>query len=191
MSLEIELRVKEIFESQNTAGAFSLLLEEKGELKRQIPVIIGDKEAHSIFCALNNIPNLRPLTHDLMVSCFDFLEAKLTKVLIYKVSAGVYYSYIYLNQGEQFTRIDSRTSDAVALALRLDAPIYITEEILDAECVEVVMESDDSNFQPQADITKEPNIEELQQKLNQAIQQENYEFASVLRDQIAKLEAKK
>lgn len=192
MSLEIELHVKEVFESQNTAGAFSLLLEEKSGENRQIPIIIGDKEAHAIFCSLKNISNSRPLTHDLMASCINFLEAKLTKVLIYKVNEGIYYSYIYLNKDDQFTRIDARTSDAVALALRLEAPIYILSDILDAENVEVVMESEDDFLSnPIFKVKEKVTIESLQRELELAIQEEDYELASVIRDQIAEIEAKK
>lgn len=188
MNLEVELHVKQVYESQNRAGAYVLLLEEVEGEQREIPIIIGDKEAHSIFCAIHEIPNLRPLTHDLVVSCFNFLGAHLTKVVIYKVKAGVYYSYLYLNKEEQFTRIDARTSDAIALATRMQTPIYIEKEILDAECVEVVM--DDETEVIQTTITIEPSIKDLQNKLDKAIEQENYELASVLRDKIAELEKK-
>ena len=189
MNLEIELRVKEIFESQNTAGAFTLLLENKENTKQLIPVIIGEKETHAIYCSLNDIKNSRPLTHDLMTSCFSFTETKLIKVLIYKVTGGVYYSYIYLKHNEQFTRIDARTSDAIALALRLTAPIYILKDILESESIQIVMDSEETDMDT---IPLAPtSISELQKKLDKAIQQENYELASVLRDQIAEIEAQK
>ncbi|EGJ70253.1 protein of unknown function DUF151 [Bacteroides coprosuis DSM 18011] len=194
MSSEIELHIKQVYESQSKVGAYSLLLEENKGKRRQIPIIIGEKEAHSIICAINEIPNSRPLTHDLMISCFDFLEAKISKILIYKVISGVYYSYIYLNKGDQYTRIDARTSDAIALAIRLNTPIFIEEEILNQESVEIVLDEDSDEDKSSGNpeyITFGMEISEkdkLENQLKEAIQKENYELASILRDQIADLE---
>ena len=186
MSVEIEMKVKSVFESQSKTGTYVLLLENIDENdKQQIPIIIGEKEAHAIYCALYDIPNARPLSHDIMTSAIQFLNGNISKVLVYKVDQGIYYSYIYLNRGEQFTRIDARTSDAVALALRLDVPLYIDKQILDQENIEVVMEGDNSPSVPISKTTKILSLEELKAKLEKAIDQEDYEQASVLRDQIA------
>lgn len=185
---EVELKVKQVFESQSKVGAYVLLLEKLDETdKQQIPIIVGEKEAYSIYCSLNQIPNLRPLTHDLMTTCIQFLDGNLTRVVIYKVEGGIYYSHIYLNKENQFTRVDSRTSDAIALALRFDVPIFIDQEILEAENIEVVLDVDQVMLSDEPKPLT-PSKEDLQNQLDKAISQEDYELASVLRDQIAELE---
>ena len=187
MNEEIELKVMHVFESQSRTGAYVLLLEKTDDDKQQIPIIIGEKEAHSIYSALNEQPSIRPLSHDILAAAIEFLEGTLSKIVIYKVNSGIYYSYLYLNRGEQFTRIDARTSDAVALALRLNTPIYILKEILDSENIEVVMDGDES-FVIAPKSRKGPSLEDLKVRLEKAIEQENYELASVIRDQIAEIE---
>lgn len=188
MSVEIEMKVKSVFESQSKTGTYVLLLENIDENdEQQIPIIIGEKEAHAIYCALYDIPNARPLSHDIMTSAIQFLNGNISKVLIYRVDQGIYYSYIYLNRGDQFTRIDARTSDAVALALRLEVPLYIDKAILDRENIEVVMEGDNTLSVATSKSSSKLSLDELKVKLKNAIDQEDYEQASVLRDQIATL----
>lgn len=192
MDKEIELNVKQVFESQTKPGIFGVILEDKNTPPKQIPLVIGEKEAHAIYCAINKILPTRPLTHDLMVSCFDFANLDILKILIYKMDVGVYYSYIYIKHEDEFTRIDSRTSDAIALALRTNSPIFILEDLLNRECVEQVVRNDDLST-----LTKEleeeleqHNIqkETLQKKLKEAVEKEDYELASILRDKIAELD---
>lgn len=192
MEKEIELNIKQVFESQTKPGIFGVILEEKGVHNRQIPLVIGEKEAHAIYCAINKITPTRPLTHDLMVSCCDFAHIEILKVLVYKMDVGIYYSYIYIKHEDEFTRIDARTSDALALALRTDAPVYILEELLERECVEQVTKKDDlfaltkelEDEQAQLDIDKN----KLKKQLKDAIEKEDYELASILRDRIAELD---
>ena len=192
MDKEIELKIEKVFESQTKPGVYGILLEEMGETKRQLPLVIGEKEAHAIHCALNNIVTTRPLTHDLMIACLDFAEVEILKALIYKMDVGIYYSYIYIKAKNEYTRIDPRTSDAIALAIRAEAPIYILESILQRECVEEMTKNDNSTSlfeQAEAEIEirqKEKDL--LQKKLEQAIDKEDYELASVLRDRIAEIE---
>lgn len=188
MSVEVELKVKSVFESQSKTGTYVLLLESTDEEdQQQIPIIIGKKEAHAIYCALYEIPNARPLSHDIMTSAIQFLDGNISKVFIYKVDQGIYYSYIYLSRESQFTRIDARTSDAVALALRLEVPIYIDKAILDQENIEVVMEGDNSPSAIASNTPKIYSLEELKAKLKKAIDKEDYEQASIIRDQIASI----
>lgn len=189
---EIEIEVKKIYESHAKAGIYGLILEEVGDLKRKFPIVIGEKEALTIHNALNHIMTPRPQTQDLMVSCFDFANIELLKVLIYKVDVGVYYSYIYLKRDDEFTRIDSRTSDALALALKTDAPIYVLEDVLEKESLEdYTKEKEFNNFTNRFENEMERKAKEketLEQKLRQAIEKEDYELASVLRDRIAEIE---
>ena len=128
----------------------------------------------------------RPLTHDLFYTCLNILGTKMLRVLIYKAKEGVFYSYIYLQKEEEIIRIDCRTSDAIALAVRSDCPIYIYESILDRECIRL----DDDDERPAENPDKEnetsdsTNINSLENALEQAIKDENYELAARLRDEI-------
>jgi hypothetical protein len=105
------------------------------------------------------------------------------------VADGVFYSYIYIRHGEEIIRIDSRTSDAVALAVRLKAPVLIYESILDQECIKVAV---DLGFPDVESVphTPKPSIEELQKKMEKAVAEENYELAASLRDEIRTLRVK-
>ena len=118
MEEEIELKVVDMSSMLHPAQAYALLLQEKNGLLK-LPIIIGALEAQSIKLAMMNVDIPRPLTHDLMISLFQKLNVQMEKVLIYKVKEGVFYSYIYFYQDGNVFKLDSRTSDAIALALRL------------------------------------------------------------------------
>ncbi len=123
---KIELQVLNISNSQAQAGAYAMVLGEINGM-RQLPVIIGaSAEAQSMMIEMRGIVPPRPLTHTLFASVLKVLGATLLRVLIYKVDNGVFYSYLYMKTEETILRIDARTSDAVALALRMDAPFSYT-----------------------------------------------------------------
>ena len=125
----VKLKVLGISYSQTQSGAYALILvEENGN--RRVPIIIGGFEAQAIVIKLENLEPPRPLTHDLFKSFSDEFKISIIEVMIYKLEEGVFYSRLLCNNGEKEISIDSRTSDAVALALRFGCPIYITEEIL-------------------------------------------------------------
>lgn len=182
MERKIELKVINISNSQAQAPAFAMLLQEvDGE--RQLPIIIGPAEAQAITFKLNNIKPIRPLTHDLFTSTLTLFDIRLSEVLIYKAQDGVFYSHIFFKKGEETVQIDSRSSDAIALAVRFNAPIYIFDSILEKECITLEGSSrpdDDSNS------LKNKNLKDLKNNLAQAIKEENYELASILRDEIAR-----
>ena len=134
---KIELQVLNISNSQAQAGAYALVLGEVGG-KRQLPIIIGATEAQAMVIEMKGIVPPRPLTHNLFASVLEVLGVKLMRILIYKVDNGVFYSYLYMKAEETILRIDARTSDAVALALRMNAPIFVYEDILEAECLKTV-----------------------------------------------------
>ncbi|WP_321436313.1 bifunctional nuclease domain-containing protein [uncultured Bacteroides sp.] len=185
MDNKVELKVLNISNSQLQANAFALVLEEV-DGPRQLPIIIGSIEAQAIAFKLKGLNAPRPFTHDLFVTFSEHLQAKLEQVIIYKAKEGIFYSYLFFNRdGEQF-KIDSRTSDAIALALRFGCPIYTTEQILNTEGYIPEVEEE---------IIEEPEqnttLEVLKESLAQAIKEENYELASALRDEIKRKEQNK
>lgn len=184
MDKKIELQVLNISNSQAQVGAYALLLGEV-EGKRQLPIIIGPAEAQATALSLKGVKAPRPLTHDLFYTCLNILGTKMLRVLIYKAKEGVFYSYIYLKKDEEIIRIDSRTSDAIALAVRSECPIYIYESILEREYIRM----DDAETPPAEQNNEEEtsdsvSISSLEEALDKAIREENYELAARIRDQI-------
>ena len=177
--------------SQTQSGAYALVLsEENGE--RRIPIIIGGFEAQSIVVKLENLNPPRPLTHDLFKSFADEFGISISEVFISRLEDGVFYSQLVCNNGEKEYTIDSRTSDAVALSLRFNCPIFITDEILEkagivlnpegteAQSVsndQIKPESGESEYESSTD-------EELFKMLDEAIKTEDYERAAACRDEI-------
>lgn len=182
---KVELQVLNISNSQAQAGAYALVL---GEMdgKRQLPVIIGASEAQAMVIEMKGIAPPRPLTHNLFASVLEVLGVHLMRVLIYKVDNGVFYSYLYLKvkEGETILRVDSRTSDAVALALRMNAPIFIYEEILEAERLKTGENTDNDKESDHEELSREDALEILKAALQKAVEEEDYEHAALLRDQI-------
>jgi bifunctional DNase/RNase len=191
---KIKLKVLGISYSQTQSGAYALvLIEENGE--RRIPIIIGGFEAQAIVIKIENLEPPRPLTHDLFKSFADEFNISILEVFIYKLEEGVFYSRLLCNNGEKEYSIDSRTSDAVALALRFNCPIYITEEILEKAGI-VVSPSDsattksvtDKNGLYEPEVTKYGTYsdEELYKMIDEAVKTEDYERAAAIRDEIEK-----
>lgn len=190
MDKKVELQVVSISNSQAQVGAFALVLGEV-EGERQLPIIIGPTEAQATSLYLKGMKTPRPLTHDLFYTCINVLGATLLRVLIYKAVDGVFYSYLYIKRDEEIIRIDARTSDAIALAVRADCAIFIYESILERECIRITdAESDEiaeenaeeSQYQPQSE-----NLTTLEEALSKAIKEEKYELAARLRDEIKRL----
>ena len=161
------------------------------EGERQLPIIIGPAEAQATALYLKGIKTPRPLTHDLFTTSLTVLGASLIRVLIYKAKDGIFYSYIYLKKDEEIIRIDARTSDAVALAVRADCPILIYESILEQECLHMSAEernrseeTDDDEGSEEEHSSSAPTSISLEEALQQAIKDENYELAAQIRDQI-------
>ena len=183
---KVELQVVNISSSQVQAGAYAMLLAEKGG-ERQLPIIIGASEAQAIIMELRGITPPRPLTHELFASVIEVLGAKILRILIYKVNNGIYYAYLFMSSGDKLIRVDSRTSDAIALALHTHAPIYIYEEILESEKLslknEIDAEEKKQSFKSEP-IYRMQSIEIIKSALSKAIENEDYEQAAVLRDMI-------
>jgi bifunctional DNase/RNase len=194
----IKLKVMGISYSQTQSGAYALiLLEENGE--RRIPIIIGGFEAQAIVIKLENLDPPRPLTHDLFKKFADEFNISITEVMIYKLEEGVFFSKLVCSNDEKTYSIDSRTSDAVAIALRFDCPIYITEEILDKAGItispsdtEVTAARDtDTMFESESAKYGSYSDEELYKMIDEAVKTEDYEKAAAIRDEIEKRKRKK
>ncbi len=197
---KIKLNVLGISYSQTQSGAYALVLnEEDGE--RRIPIIIGGFEAQSIAIQLEGLKPPRPLTHDLFKNFADVFNIKLKEINIYKLEEGVFYSDLICLKDDKEIKIDARTSDAIALALRFKCPIYTTEEILSKSGIIVEIDFDKGKKEdPQkkptfstgvSEATKNEELqeltyEELEELLQDAIQNENYEKASEIRDELNK-----
>ncbi|HBC78905.1 MAG TPA: hypothetical protein DCZ51_09765 [Bacteroidales bacterium] len=189
----VKLKVLGISYSQTQSGAYALILvEENGE--RRIPIIIGGFEAQAIVIKLENLDPPRPLTHDLFRSFAAEFNISVIEVMIYKLEEGVFYSRLICNNGEKEISIDSRTSDAVALALRFSCPIYITEEILEKAGITITPSETESSAEADSDTLFETgnsrfetySDEELYKMIDEAVKTEDYERAASIRDELDK-----
>ena len=185
----IRLNVLGITFSQVQAGAYALVLSEEDGFRR-VPIIIGTPEAQSIAIYLEGLHPPRPLTHDLFIAFLQKVNVELQEVDIYKFEDGVFYSELVFKQGKNVIRLDSRTSDAIALAIRTTAPIYTTEAIMRE--ASIILEEGFQEPEPSMGKKAETDpgsmkLNELENALNEAVQNEDYERASHLRDEINKL----
>lgn len=187
---KVKLNILGLSFSQTQDGAYVLILiEEEGE--RRIPIIIGGTEAQAIAIQLENLKAPRPLTHDLFLSFAKSYEIEITEVIIYKLQEGIFYSKVFCKGGEKIVELDSRTSDAVALAIRFGCPIYTTAEVLAKAGIIIELDSEGSqqkSLQPSEKLNDFDaySVPELNELLNAAIEDENYEKASLIRDEIKK-----
>lgn len=178
--------------NQAQSATYGLVLSEEVGLRR-LMVVVGAPEAQSIAFRLQNVVPPRPLTHDLFKPILDSFFIELQEIVIHKFSEGVFHSKLILKQGEYIVEVDSRTSDAVALALRNDAPIYTTEEIMQelAVLIDDSVLEDDRRDETEESVTTIKdfsllNTEQLQDMLTDAVKEEDYELASLLRDEIGR-----
>lgn len=202
MSL-VRLNIKGISYSQTQSGAYALVLSEV-EGERTLPIIIGAFEAQSIAIALEKeIKPPRPLTHDLFKTFAERFNIIVKQVIIHKLVDGVFYSSLICEHDKIEEIIDARTSDAIALATRFNAPIFTFENILNK--AGIILKSKDenkltkSNFKLEDLVTdvieetstfKNETTEELYKQLDQAVANEDYELAAKIRDEISKREKK-
>ncbi len=199
MESEIQIHIAGMIYNQSINGTYSLVMMENEGLKRRFSILIGEAEAQSIALKLNNAKPPRPLSHDLMNTIIRELNARIVKVVIYDMVNEIFYSEIYLMQGDKPIIVDSRTSDAIALAVRSDAPIFIKSEILDIvgavvdEEEEEVKEEKEKRTSPIDDHLLESltpqRIRELGNKLlsellKKAVEDEKYEIAALIRDEL-------
>ena len=182
----VKLKVLGLSYSMSQAGAYALILADEVDTHR-IPIVIGMPEAQSIAIQLEKMQTQRPLTHDLIKTLADALQTTLKEVFIYRLEAGIFYSELLFETDKMLIKIDSRTSDAIALALRYACPIYTTPDILEKAGIAVGQESSQTGSTVVASVTESDEIEhystqELTRMLNEAVQNEEYEKASKIRD---------
>jgi len=195
---KIQLDIVGLSYSQTQSGAYALVLAEK-DGKRRLPIIIGGFEAQAIAIELESMAPSRPLTHDLFKSFAQEFEIHLTEVIVYNLVEGIFFAKIICNQNGKEVEIDSRTSDAIALAVRFNCPIYTFEFILGS--AGIILDDEDSQELVEEDISLEElvtedgsmdsiSIAELEEELKNAIAREDYEKASNIRDEIDRRNAK-
>jgi len=187
MAEKVRLRIIGLTYSQTQTGSYALVLAEENGKKR-IPIMIGAFEAQSIALYLEELKPPRPLTHDLFKNFALAVGVELKEIFISKLEEGIFYAELSFYDGSNLITIDSRTSDAVALALRFQCPIYTTREII--EKAGIILddlkeeEMKDTETVQTEDRWAKLSDEELQQLLDDAVRLENYEQASDIRDEI-------
>lgn len=191
----MKLRVMGLTFSQTQTGSYALVLAEESGKKR-IPIMIGAFEAQAIALHLEELKPPRPLTHDLFLSFSRAYGVELKEVLISKLEEGIFYSELVFLHESETTRIDSRTSDAVALALRFKCPIFTTGDILEKAGIiledRVGEEEEIEGLIPEEDdMMEDKPLSELEELLDQAIANEDYETASQIRDELKRRQKKK
>ncbi|MCI5057373.1 MAG: bifunctional nuclease family protein [Flavobacteriales bacterium] len=193
---KIKLNIVGLSYSQTQTGAYALVLGEEGG-NRRLPIIIGGFEAQAIAIELEKMKPSRPLTHDLFKSFAESFEINIKEVVIYNLVEGIFFAKLICQKDDQEVEIDTRTSDAIALAVRFECPIYTHEFILSSagiileEGLEDSVEEDLETDTSQETTTSEPSknddemsIDELEKLLDKAIAEEDYERASEIRDEL-------
>jgi|TARA_Y100000389_G_C17445364_1_gene511256 hypothetical protein len=188
---KIKLDIAGLSYSQTQSGAYALVLSEVIG-KRRLPIIIGGFEAQAIAIELEKMTPSRPLTHDLFKNFSDHFKINLVEVIIYNLVEGIFFAKLICEQNGKEVEIDSRTSDAIALAVRFESPIYTYEFVLNSAGIILDDDKDDKDEIPPEisleKITKNPSermsLKELKKHLKNSIDNEDYEAASRFRDEI-------
>lgn len=193
---KIELKIVGLSYSQTQSGAYALVLSEK-KGSRRLPIIIGGFEAQSIAIELEKMKPSRPLTHDLFKSFVEVFDVRLKEVLIYNLVEGVFYAKIVCEKEGEIVEIDARTSDAIAIGIRSNCPVYTFEHILSSAGIQLedeinggeesieIKDTEEEQADDANELTKATQ-EELEGLLAEAIRLEDYERASEIRDEINK-----
>ena len=193
---KIELKIIGLSYSQTQSGAYALVLSEKKGARR-LPIIIGGFEAQSIAIELENMKPSRPLTHDLFKSFAESFNVQLKEVVIYNLIEGVFYSKLVCEREGEQVEIDARTSDAIAIGIRCACPVYTFEHILSSAGIQLEDELEEASETLEDALSEETSAsegeslssmttEQLNTILQEAIDNEDYERASDIRDELNK-----
>jgi len=192
---KVKLVIAGLSYSQTQSGAYALMLVEVGG-KRRMPIVIGGFEAQAIAVELEKMKPTRPLTHDLFKSFALAYDVFLKEVIIYNFHEGIFYAKLVCEKDGVVTEIDSRTSDAIAISVRFNCPIYTFSSILEESGSLIEEDGFEMDMDPNMeDEVEESNLEsnfsplsltDLENKLTEAIENEDYETASKIRDELKK-----
>jgi hypothetical protein len=195
---KVKLEIIGLSYSQTQSGAYALVLSEVDGLRR-LPIIIGGFEAQAIAIELEDMTPSRPLTHDLFKNFALAFNVSIKEVIIYNLKEGIFFAKLICDKDGKEIEIDARTSDAIALAVRFKCDVYTYESILSSAGIRLDQEETDQKTTSPIEKTKKrssskkskddlPNItiKELEERLDKAVENENYELASKIRDEINK-----
>lgn len=197
---KIKLDIVGLSYSQTQSGAYALVLGEVSG-RRRLPIIIGSFEAQAIAIEIEKMTPSRPLTHDLFKSFAQAYQIEVQEIIIYNLVDGIFYSKLICSDGKRTVEIDARTSDAIAIAVRFDCPIFTYEFILST--AGIVIEGNDFVYLENINETQEEksvstsvgsgfaslSVDELKTKLQEALAEESYEKAAKIRDELNKRKA--
>lgn len=197
---KLKLEILGLSSSQSQSGSFALVLGEV-EGSRRLPIIIGMFEAQAIAIEIEKIIPNRPMTHDLFKSFAHSFEYKVVEIIISDLKEGVFFAKIVCSNGDKQIEIDARPSDAIAIGLRFDSPIYTYEAILAEAGIVLTDEADDEITEMKSEIKSTPSkksvseqvddlknhtVDKLNKLLSEAIEKEDYEQAAKIRDELSK-----
>jgi bifunctional DNase/RNase len=200
---KIELEIIGLSYSQTQTGAYALVLGEKDGAKRRLPIIIGGFEAQAIAIELESMTPSRPLTHDLFKSFADVYDISIKEIIVYNLVEGIFYAKLISEKEGELVEVDTRTSDAIALAVRFKCPIYTHEFILSTAGILLDEQESDESLSSEMDTVEEElesivyeqskslnyddlSSEDLNKQLQLAIENENYEEASKIKQELDK-----
>lgn len=198
---KVQVEILGLSASPSAGGAYALLLKEVYGVRR-LPIIIGSFEAQSIALEMEGIKPPRPLTHDLLKSVIEHLGGTVSEVIIDELKDNTFHAKIKIEISSFIHEIDSRPSDAIALAVRTGSPLYVAEEVMrlaafipssediDEEISHEHETEEENEEKPSKKVSHESRLAELQEQLREAIEKEDYERAAKLRDEINKLKGK-
>lgn len=178
--------------NQIESGVYAVILRQAGGTRR-IPIIIGYPEAQAIECKLQEVVTPRPLTHDMMINFMEEFGIRLKEIEIRRLPSGVFAADLIFTDGSQTRTVDSRSSDAIALAIRADAPIYTSSEVLeeagfDPEENENHENAEETEVHPPEQETSRVSVEKLRAMMQKAAENEDYEEAGRLKAEIDRIE---
>jgi len=193
---KVQVEILGLSASPTAGGAYALLLKEVFGVRR-LPIIIGSFEAQSIALEMEGIKPPRPLTHDLLKNVIDILGGTVVEVIIDELRENTFYAKIKIEIANLSNDVDSRPSDAIALAVRTGAPLYVAEDVMkiasfvpsseDIDEMQDLPDEKESGTKPNKKNVPETKLAQLQDQLREAIEKEDYERAAKLRDEIKKI----
>ncbi len=176
----ISVRVERV--TLDTASNRFVVILRDDAYKRWLPIVVGPAEAQAIALQMENVQPPRPMTHDLVRNILDELDVNISKVIVTKLKDNTYYAKIEIEGNNKKLEIDARPSDAIAIALRNDTPIFVEDEVLEKGAIKDEIQDTEHS--------EEEEINELNVQLHTAVKEERYEEAAKIRDKINELKDK-